>query len=241
VARKLREIVETKISLEYHDALNPAIWDGGRMRPDVRAKLLGFANAFAEFAKIPESVIQDVLFTGGNANFNYTKFSDLDVHVLIDRGALSTDRALVDAYLADKKALWTLKHPNLKIAGYGVEPYAQDLTEKPKAGQGVYSLLDDEWVQRPSNVGANFALDTGLKKRVMSMIHAVDAVVKNDAGLDAMKTLKDKLAAGRGESIAQDGEFAMDNLVFKELRSRGQLRRMTNYINSKIEQRIMSS
>ena len=97
------------------------------------------AFAWADFAKIPISMIQDVIITGGNVNYNYTSMSDVDLHLIVDRGQLNPDRDLVDEYLSDKKILWTLSHNDLNIYGYPVELYAQDVNELPHQDQGAVS------------------------------------------------------------------------------------------------------
>jgi hypothetical protein len=61
-------ITETKISLEYHDTLNPKLWDGWTLKPGIKNKLMEFAKAWADFSKIPFSIIKDVIIIGGNCN-----------------------------------------------------------------------------------------------------------------------------------------------------------------------------
>ena len=73
-----------KLSLQYHDELNPKLWDKNDLKEDVRQKLLEIAKKWQEFAKIPDSAVHDIVITGGNVNRNYTDLSDIDVHFLID-------------------------------------------------------------------------------------------------------------------------------------------------------------
>ncbi len=95
---------ELKISLQYHDELNPKLWNGNKLKPEVRTKLLKFADTWADYASIPKNLIQDVIMVGGNVNYNYTDKSDIDVHLIIDRNKLG-ERKLVDDYLQSKKVL----------------------------------------------------------------------------------------------------------------------------------------
>ena len=97
-------LAELKLTLQYHDELNPKIWKStDKLNPEVRKALIKFAHAWAEFAKIPKSMIQDIVMTGGNANYNYTNKSDIDVHVIVDRSKLFSDPKFVEEYLQDKK------------------------------------------------------------------------------------------------------------------------------------------
>src|SRR5882757_1795485 len=105
---------EWQSTARFHTQLNPVLWDGERLRPQIRAKLLSFANAWGEFAKIPPNLIDDVLLVGGSAGYNYTDKSDLDVHLLLERNKLG-NRDLVDELLQTKKNLWGLQH-KVKIA-----------------------------------------------------------------------------------------------------------------------------
>ena len=42
------------------------------------------AEKWAKFSKIPPKAVEDVVLTGGNANYNYTSQSDLDLHLILD-------------------------------------------------------------------------------------------------------------------------------------------------------------
>ena len=219
---------ETKISLEYHDELNPKLWDGPKLKSEVKSKLLSFAYAWANFAKIPQNIILDVIMTGGNANYNYTPQSDIDVHLVIDRNALGSNREFVDEYLQDKKVLWTLTH-NIKILGYAIEPYAQDNGDSYPANQGVYSLMRSQWVQFPTKGSYDWKNDPGLKRKVLFYKRLIDQIIRDKMDLETVKDLKKKIRDMRGASIAKGGEFSFENLVFKELRNRGYLDKMNRY------------
>jgi hypothetical protein len=219
---------EIKISLEYHDELNPKLWDGFKLKPMVRQKLLKFADAWAQFAKIPLDFIEDIIIIGGNTNYNYTPKSDIDVHIIIDRDKLGADREMVDEYLQDKKILWTLTH-KVSVLGYPIEPYAQDSHASYPRGQGVYSIKRDTWVQYPPRGKYDFANDPALKKKVMFYKKLIDTIIKDKMGVSAVKELKAKLRDMRSASIAAGGEFGFENLVFKELRNRGYLDKMNRY------------
>lgn len=221
-------INETKISLEYHTELNPKLWDGWNLKPEVRQKLLDFAKTWAEFAKIQPSLITDIIMLGGNTNYNYTSKSDIDVHIVIDRNKVNPDREFVDEYLQDKKALWTLTH-NVRVLGYPIEPYAQDSSAPFPAGQGVFSLKKNMWLQKPKNQQLDFKSDPNLKKKVMFYAHMIDNMIKNKMDVGVLNDLKKKIYDMRAAAISKGGEFSFENLVFKELRNRGYLDKMNNY------------
>ena len=78
------------------------------------------------------------------ANYNYTKYSDLDVHILLDFADINSDEDLVRAALDGRRFVWNLRH-NISIGGHDVELYFQDM-EDPHVASGLYSLLNDEWL-----------------------------------------------------------------------------------------------
>ena len=224
--------VQEDTTLQYHNTLNPKIWQNSRLKDEVRGKLIQIADAWAKFANIPNSLIVDIIITGGNVNYNYTDQSDIDLHLVIDRNLFNPDRQLTDDYLQDKKILWTLSHNDLHIYGYPVELYAQDVAETPHSGQGVYSIMHDEWIQQPQNLGINFARNYYLQKKVKFYKDLIDKMISQNATDGTLDMIKQKIRKMRGDSIAKNGEFAFGNLVFKDLRNQGYLDKMDNYQRS---------
>ena len=222
--------LEEKISLEYHDTLNPKIWNGTKLNSDVRKKLLEIGRTWQSFAKIPDSLVQDITLTGGNANYNYTDKSDLDVHILIDRDKLGNNRDLIDEYLQDKKVLWSLTH-NITIFGYPIELYAQDINTELIAG-GVYSLLLDRWIKIPVHGDFNFENDTNLEQKVQYYKCMINDMINAKMDSSAIDKLKNKLKEMRAAGLKEKGEFSFENLLFKELRNTGYLDKLNQYERS---------
>ena len=129
----------------YHNKLNIKFWDERGLRPEVKDKLLQIGTKWAEFAKIPSAAVKDMILVGGNANYNYTRFSDLDLHLVVDKSQIADCPELLDDYLRDKKKLWALVH-DIKIYAHPVELYAQDENDPLPANQGVYSIIKGEWI-----------------------------------------------------------------------------------------------
>ena len=241
---KQKILLEFSNKLEYHDSLNSDVWaNEQKIKQDVRDKLITFAKTWAKFASIPEQYIDDILLTGGNCNYNYTKQSDLDVHILIDREQLAKDlsvtRDFIDDYLSDKKALWTFKH-KIYVVALPVEPYAQDISERIPVNQGVYSLLNDQWVQKPVDLKLNFANDIILKRKVMYLDNIAKHLISSNASEDEIRKFKNSITSVRSVGIQKDGEFSQQNLIFKALRNRGILDKLDAYV-TKLNDRRLSS
>ena len=233
----MKTLNELRLQLQYHTELNPKLWDEFVLKPEVRAKLLQFAEVWREFAKIPKDAVQDVYMLGGNCNYNYTDKSDIDVHIIVDKKKISDD-PLLDDYLRAKKMLWTLSH-NVSILGYGLEPYAQDISEEGlKKDQGVYSLKNNEWVAKPEFIGDDMLKNPMLKKKVKFYMDMIDDMIKNHVDTEAFYNLKEKLREMRGAAIKKGGEFSFENLVFKELRNHGYIDKISNYTKSEQDKEL---
>lgn len=227
-----------KLSLQYHDELNPKLWVENDLKEDVRQKLLEIAKKWQEFAKIPDSAVHDIVITGGNVNRNYTDLSDIDVHFLIDTKPIPIkDPELLEDYMKAKKDLWAKNH-DIKVKGYPIELYAQDINKETPTSQGVFSILNNQWVVEPENLHLNFDNDFNLRAKVREHMRKIDSVLDNQESLETAKTVKRKITELRGESIKKSGEFAIPNLVFKELRNNGYLQKISDYISEREDKQL---
>ena len=221
---------ELKLTLKSSETLNPSFWDGEKIKPDVWRALNRIAKEWADFANIPKSAIKDVILTGGNANYNYTKYSDLDLHLVVDKDRIDCE-GLLDDYLQSKKQLWALTH-DITIKGQPVELYAQDYKDPFRKGQGIYSLEDHKWLQKPTkyNIDRNHP---EVVRKVKEWMDIIDGLIDSKSDdKDAFKNIKNRLKGMRAGAIEKGGEVAPENLVFKELRNRGYLDKMSTYLRN---------
>lgn len=235
----MKSFNDLRLTLMYHEDLNVKFWDGLTLRTEVREKLLEIGYIWAEFAKIPPNAIQDIILVGGNANYNYTEYSDLDLHLVVDKdeiAACQTD--FLDDFLRDKKRLWALTH-DVTLYGQPVELYAQDINDPTPINQGTYSVLNQRWIQEPRKQYVDFT-DPLLKQKVRDMMERIDDLIDTQADdITVLNKLKEKIRTMRGSAIQRGGEFALENLVFKELRNRGYLDKLSKYIRT-IEDKNLS-
>jgi len=230
----LREAVE--LTLQYHDELNPKIWDDTKLKSEVRAKLMMIARTWAGFAKIPPAAITDIILVGGNANFNYTPYSDIDLHVVVDMDKIPECEGLLDEYLRGKKQLWGLVH-DIKIYGHDVELYAQDKEIPYTKDQGVYSIKNDKWLVQPVKKEVDLK-NPNIKRKVEQYIEKIETLISTSAEYEAFETLKTKFREMRAAALKQGGEFSVENLVFKELRNLGYMNKVEEYLRSKQDERF---
>lgn len=227
---------EESLSLKQHDTLNPKFWTKDSLKPIVRKKLLEIGKTWAEFANIPDKAIKDIIFVGGNANYNYTEHSDVDVHVVIDKNKLPDCPEVLEDYFQDKKQLWSLTH-NIQVYAHDVELYAQDMTLKTPKNQGSFSLLKNKWITKPKQVEVKID-DEHIGKKVRELTHRIQNLISSNAKDESFKALKTKIKNMRAAGLKRSGEFSFENLVFKELRNSGILDKMNNYIKTREDKKL---
>ena len=220
---------ELKTTLQYHDTLNPDLFnDKKKLDPEVWQTLNKISKEWASFANIPAASIKDVIVVGGNANYNYTKHSDIDLHLVVDKKGIKC-QGLIDDYLQSKKQLWALTH-DITVKGQPVELYAQDYRDPFREGQGVYSLKSNRWLQEPERVKFN-SKSPEVVNKVKDLSFQINSLIDSKSDdIDAFKQIKRRLKIMRSTAIEKGGEYAPENLAFKELRNRGTLDRMNTYM-----------
>ena len=223
-------ISELKLTLKSNETLNPQLWKGEKLNPEVWRSLNKIGKEWASFANIPASAIRDVILTGGNANYNYTNQSDIDLHLVVDKEKIDC-QGLLDDYLQSKKQLWALTH-DITVKGQPVELYAQDFRDPFRKGQGIYSLESNRWLQEPTKYKIDRRHPEVIRK-VKDYMNIIDNLIDSQSDdVDAFKKLKNRLKGMRAGAIEKGGESAPENLVFKELRNRGYLDKMSKYVRN---------
>jgi hypothetical protein len=229
-------------SFSTRDALNPKIWDkDDTLNKEVREKLLGVANEFINFLGVP-ILVEDIIFTGSLSNYNWSKYSDIDLHVVADFTQFSDELLpLYQELFKVKKTLFNTDH-DIKIFGYEVELYVQDSNEA-HFSSGVYSVLFDEWSNKPKK--ENVKIDKNLirekSKQWMEIIDtALDAAsdVTADDAREILKKCKDKLKKYRTCGLEKEGEYSDENLVFKVLRRNGYIEKLMNFENDVVDKEL---
>jgi predicted nucleotidyltransferase len=224
------------------DELNSKIWDENqKLRKEVREKLLQTANEFIDFIGVP-LLIEDVIFTGSLANYNWSEYSDIDLHVVCDFIQFSDNElSLYEELFKVKKTIFNTNH-DIKIFGYEVELYVQNASEA-HFSSGVYSVLYDEWDVKPEKEDSN--IDTKiLKSKINHWKSQIDTVVDNatekdiDEAREYIKKFKEKLKKYRSSGLKKEGEYSYENLVFKYLRRSDYLEKLFNLENNLLDKEL---
>lgn len=198
----------------FHDTLNKKLWNNKEIRPEVAKKLKEIAAAFVEFLEIPKEAIKDVVLTGSCASYNYTPQSDIDLHLLVDFEKVHKDCPIVGDYLISKKSEFNNNH-DIFIYGIPVEVYAEAI-DNENVHNGLYSLKSGKWIDEPQKLKP---LDNDVA--VSAKYKELSAAIKEVADKEEAQQLIDKIKRMRKAGLASEGEFSVENLVFKKLRNEG--------------------
>ena len=233
--------MEVLKSFDIQKTLNPLVWTNAGsddfntidLTPVIRLKLLAIARMFMSSVKLANLKIEDIIFTGSLANYNWSEFSDVDLHVLVDKTKIDVDDEILGDYFTVKKSIFNTKH-NITIKDFEVELYIQDVAD-PHAALGIYSILHDEWLKIPSK--QDVTIDkANVKKKVKiftNKIQEIGHMVKSDEEpqkiLSMIELLKDKIKRYRRSGLSTNGEYSDENLVFKYLRRTEYLKKLSDY------------
>lgn len=226
---RLRQLAEATDFITVNKRLNPKIWEGSELNEEVSMKLKEIAIAFEEFIGIDLNIV-DYTITGSNANYTWTAYSDLDLHLIVKGEITDAARELFNA----KKALWGEQH-NITIKGLPVECYVQGESE-PHHSTGVYSIVTDTWIKEPKKVKPDVD-DAAVEAKKDSILHDIEtALLSKD--LKKLRSVKEKITKMRQAGLERAGEWSVENLVFKILRNLGLIDEITDKIRELEDQEL---
>lgn len=241
------EVEADDISLKdfrLHKDLEPSLWDEeDKLIKGVRNRLLDIADDFVDTLATPWVKVKDVVFTGSLANYNWSSYSDIDLHVIIkfkDVWEKRTD--FVSDYFKTKKKEWAAAHNNLKINGYPVEITVED-EDEPTTATGVYSLKSNKWLQEPGDINDARMNQEYIKTKASEYMTKIDDIIDDINKADDSKekwkhaeklmALFDKLKTMRHEGLASEAsEMSSGNIIWKVLRRAGYIEDLWNTVNN---------
>ena len=196
---KLLETIEgiTKNTIDFEhlkikETLHPKIWDFDVLNHKVKNILLKTVKRFLDYLDLDQKInIKDIVLTGSIANYNWHKNSDIDLHIVLDFKNLGGDEEVISELLRIKSKNWNEK-TNIKLFGHDVELYFQDVDDK-HSSQGIYSLINDDWVNKPMKKMIIIDKNKIAEKagKIMSVIDDIENSEKDKINL--IDKIKDKI------------------------------------------------
>ena len=218
--------------MKFHDTLNEKLFDlnTNDMLPEVREKLKEIADEFVKFLEIPEDAVLDEVITGSSASYNYNKYSDLDLHIIVDYDKVHEDCPLVSGYLNSLKKQFNDNH-DIFIHGVPVELYAEQ-KDQGTVHNGLYSL-NTGWTDKPQKIAP-----TDNDAAVEAKFNEIKELVDKCEDSEEAQELIDKIYNMRKAGLAEAGEFCTENLAFKKLRIEGCMEKLRKIKKEQIDKQL---
>ena len=218
------------------DELEPNFWVNNALKPPILQRLMVITADFVNSLGLDNVHIDDIIITGSIANYNWSEYSDIDVHILLDFEDVDDNTELVKKFFDAKRMLWN-KHHEIMVKGHEVEMYLQD-TKETHVSSGVYSLLNGTWVKFPKKEEP--AIDMkAVEEKTLSLMKLIDEVGmllsngQHKSALDLSSKIKNKVKRMRKTGLESVGVYSSENLAFKALRKNDYLAKLHElYTNS---------
>ena len=233
-------------SFNLRDTLNPKIWDNptdpkkATMKNNVRLALMKIAEEFIDYLG-DDAFVEDITLTGSLSNFNWSEYSDFDLHIIVDLERFEKEEETYKELFNLKKQVFNDKH-DIKIYGYDVELYAQGSEEKHESS-GVYSVMDEKWINVPEKTKVNIdksIIEDKVKNWNEKIENALEEIKGKDLkkGKKKIEDLKSKLKEYRKSGLDKDGELSYENLTFKFLRRNGMIEKLFNTYDNYMDREL---
>ncbi len=220
-------LTEIKDELDFslfrvRDNLNGDIWNSDdEINEEVKDNLISVAEYYWDSLDLGIPII-DITITGSLANYNWSSFSDIDLHIIFNLDNFGEHNDLIKELLDSKTRTWNTQH-DIKIKDFEVEIYLQP-EGQPHHSTGVYSLLNDEWIKKPEKMVVNID-KANVRKKYNKLINHIDDIEK-DLGvkkdyediINRVESIKEKIKNMRKSGLESGGQFSIENIVFKLLR-----------------------
>ena len=230
--------------VEKHSTLNPKLFTKDeKLKDKVRDKMLEIVDEFLSNLKEQDIKIKvdDIILIGSNASYNYTKDSDIDLHLVASAKATEYPVEVTNALYSAYRSLFN-KRLDISIYDIPLELFVE-IEDTPRTSNGVYSVKKNKWVKKPVQEDIPEYDKEALNKLVDKWEAKCKALI-DDIKADKLKDEKKivKMLADIYEKLRKNGvakgEYSTENLAFKELRNKGYLDKLKDYKNELISKRL---
>jgi hypothetical protein len=199
--------------IKFNETLNKNLFDNFILKDNIRKLLIRITNYFLSNIE-QEFVLDNITITGSIVNFNYNKYSDIDLHLLIDKNDYKNenDFNIIYELLSTKAKLWNYEHNNIKLFNHNIEIYIQDVTEIHRSS-GIYDVITNKWIIKPNKQNKNIDKEY-LKRKLNNIIYKIENILKSDS-IEEVDKFIDNLKKYRKSGLESEGEYSYENLIYK--------------------------
>ena len=217
-------------SFEKQPELAPKFWVAGKLNPKIAKRLQKIANEFLEGLEIG-AVMEDLRLTGSLANYNWSKYSDIDLHIVVDFSKIDENAELVESFFYGTIWRWNELH-DITVYGHEVEIFVENVGHVTHSA-GIYSIMNNGWVVEPDPEKIDFDYVTARKKAdaIETEVNMIEkfADEKPRAALKSVERLKQKIRRMRKAGLySPEQEYSAENIAFKILRREEALDKLNN-------------
>lgn len=233
------EVKPTDVNLDSFKKkkrLNTRFWIREKLNSNVRLRLMDIADDFIGSLALKIKP-EDIVITGSIANFNWSNYSDIDLHIIIDYSKTYEDTEILKDYFDTKRREWNKEHENLTIYGFPVEIYVEDSKEE-SVSDGIYSIEKNTWIKKPEDnrpIQLNKKVIKQIASDIMNKIDEYEEAINKEEdshqleGLsNRVKRLLNRVWEFRKKGLEEEGDNSTNNIVYKVLRRSGYLDKLNN-------------
>jgi hypothetical protein len=229
--------------LTVKSELNPDIFNGMKMKNEVKDALLRVATSFLSFVPTisADTKPTDVVVVGDSVNFTWNKSSPLDLYIILDMNSMSDDINELKSLFRMAKSVYNYRH-DLELQDIKVKLHIIDNKEEIYSNS-IYSVKSNIWIRKPSRSDTSNINRDAIVNDVYYYMRVID---KLKVMTDHVKRytlavqVKDKLISLRKTSLKNDGELGDGNLLFKSLRNNKYLLTLSEIIIESYENLLNS-
>jgi predicted nucleotidyltransferase len=226
---------------DQKDTLEPEVWVQNKIDPAIRENLVQIANDFIDGLDVNVQII-DIRLTGSLANYNWSKYSDIDLHIVVKFSEMDENFDLVKGFFDGKRINWNHSH-DIILKGYEVEIYVEDESEK-HISTGIYSIMNDDWIIEPEK-GLQFEIDEpNVQKKAASIMRQIEMAEEKleeepQTSYNMAERLKEKIRNMRQAGLESKlGQYSIENVAFKVLRRTDYLERLSDLKNQSYDKQM---
>jgi hypothetical protein len=206
--------------------LDPRIWNGDALKPQVREKSLSIVERIMNESGIAGLTVDAVELFGSNASYEYDDTSDFGIHAFVRSSALAPE-ALDDSLRLLNDYVERRQEGRITFNGVVVEvTFHSERTEnyRPSPGIGQYSLSQGRWIEQPVKQPDNFnraTMATDMKKFIVEYNDLVAAYDADKKGFTCSRfgDLDSEMSVYRNSGFTQGlGSRSTQNLTYRALR-----------------------